>query len=203
MIIPKTSQNSSPIVSQDCIAYSGADQACCPETHQSTYIYSVFLGGNLISWSAKKQQIVARSSYESEYRALSNVASKVVWITHLLKELHSPLSDPPRLLCNNNSDVFFFFLSQNPVAHKRAKHIDIDYHFVHELISSRHLFTQFIPSHLQIADIFTKGLARSLFEFFHTKLRVIYRPMASLRGVIADIFIIFASSIISYLMLCM
>ncbi|XP_035844891.1 WAT1-related protein At5g40210 isoform X7 [Helianthus annuus] len=109
--------------SSNILGYSVADWARCIETHRSTYGYSILLGGNLVSWSAKKQPSVARSSCESEYRAMTNTAAEIVWVTHLLRELHALPPDRPTILCDNQSAIF---LSHNPIAHKRAKHIDID-----------------------------------------------------------------------------
>ena len=157
------------VASPSLLGYSDADWARCIETRRSTYGYSIFLGGNLVSWSAKKQPTISRSSCESEYRALANTASEIIWITHLLRELHVLPSGRPTLLCDNRSALF---LSQNPISHKRAKHIDIDYHFVRELVMSGKLHTKFVSTHLQLADIFTKSLPRPLFEDFRSKLRV-------------------------------
>ena len=151
------------------VAYSDADWARCVETRRSTYGYSVFLGGNIVSWSAKKQPTVSRSSCESEYRAMANTTSEVVWITNLLRELHFPIFSTPSLYCDNKSAIF---LSQNPVSHKRAKHIDLDYHFVRELVTSGRLNTRFIPTTQQVADLFTKSLPRPLFKHFRSMLCV-------------------------------
>ncbi|KAK9065217.1 hypothetical protein SSX86_016600 [Deinandra increscens subsp. villosa] len=164
------------------LGYSDADWARCIETRRSTYGYSIYLGGNLVSWSAKKQPTVARSSCESEYRAMANTATEIVWVTHLLRELHSLPPDRPTLLCDNQSAIF---MSQNPVAHKRAKHIDIDYHFIRELVLSGRLYTKFVPTKLQVADIFTKSLPRPQFELFRTMLRL-GSPPSRLRGDIND-----------------
>ncbi|GJW81891.1 retrovirus-related pol polyprotein from transposon TNT 1-94 [Tanacetum coccineum] len=119
--------------SNSILGYSDADWARCIETRRSTYGYSIFLGGNLVSWSAKKQPTVSRSSFESECRAIKNTAAEIVWVTHLLRELHALPPDRPTLLCDNKSALF---MSQNPVSHKRAKHIDLDYHFVRKLVAS-------------------------------------------------------------------
>ncbi|KAM0027867.1 putative RNA-directed DNA polymerase [Helianthus debilis subsp. tardiflorus] len=151
------------------LGYSDADWARCLETRRSTYGYSIFLGGNLVSWSAKKQPTVSRSSCESEYRAMANTAAEIVWITHLLQELHALPPDRPTLLCDNKSALF---MTQNPVSHKRAKHIDLDYHFIRELVNSGKLYTKFVPTNLQVADIFTKSLPRPLFEKFRSMLRL-------------------------------
>jgi hypothetical protein len=164
----------------EVLASSDADWAHCLETRRSTYGYAVFLAGNLVSWSAKKQPTVSRSSLESEYRALANTASEVVWLLHILRDLQFPLQGSPVLLCDNNSAIF---LAENPVAHKRAKHIDIDYHFVRELVAARKLRVGHVSTSLQVADIFTKGLNRALFDFFWSKLRVSVNPTLRLRGV--------------------
>ncbi|GJW57947.1 uncharacterized mitochondrial protein-like protein [Tanacetum coccineum] len=164
--------------SNSILGYSDADWARCIETRRSTYGYSIFLGGNLVSWSAKKQPTVSRSSCESEYRAMANTAAEIIWITHLLRELHALPPDRPTLLCDNKSALF---MSQNPVSHKRAKHIDLDYHFVRELVASGKLYTKFIPTKLQVADIFTKSLPRPQIEYFRSLLRL-GPPPIRLRG---------------------
>ncbi|KAK9074370.1 hypothetical protein SSX86_006968 [Deinandra increscens subsp. villosa] len=164
--------------SSNILGYSDADWARCIETRRSTYGYSIYLGGNLVSWSAKKQPTVARSSCESEYRAMASTAAEIVWVTHLLRELHALPPNRPTILCDNQSALF---MSQNPVAHKRAKHIDLDYHFVRELVLSGQLYTKFVPTKLQVADIFTKSLSKPQFELFRSMLRL-GSPPSRLRG---------------------
>ena len=109
---------------------------------------------------------------------MANTAAEIVWVTHLLRELHALPPDRPTLLCDNQSAIF---LSQNPIAHKRAKHIDNDYHFIRELVSSGKLHTKFVPTKLQVADIFTKSLPRPQFEFFRDMLGL-GSPPSRLRG---------------------
>jgi hypothetical protein len=120
------------------VAYSDVDWAGCPDTRCSTSGYSIYLGDNLVSWSAKKQPTVSRSSCESEYRALALTAAEILWLTHLLRDLKVSHSQPPLLLCDNKSAIF---LSSNPVSHKRAKHVELDYHFLRELVLTGKLRT--------------------------------------------------------------
>nr|GEU31583.1 hypothetical protein [Tanacetum cinerariifolium] len=92
----------------------------------STSGYCVFHGDNLLSWSAKRQVTLSRSSAEAEYRGVVNAVSETAWLWNLLLELHAPLSTATLVCCDNDSDVY---LSTNHVQHQRTKHIKIDIHF--------------------------------------------------------------------------
>jgi len=76
-------------------------------------------------------------------------------------------------------------MAHNPVAQKRSRHIDIDIHFVRELVCNGVLKIQHVPSNLQIVDIFTKSPSKSLFMLFRSKLHVLPTTL-DLRGSIGD-----------------
>ncbi|XP_021760552.1 uncharacterized protein LOC110725373 [Chenopodium quinoa] len=156
------------------ISYSDVDWGGCPDTRRSTSGYCVFLGDNLISWSAKRQPTISKSSAEAEYRGVANVVAESCWLRNLLLELHCPINKATVVYCDNVSAVY---LSGNPVQHQRTKHIEMDIHFVREKVALGQVRVLHVPSRYQIADIFTKGLPQLLFDDFRNNLGV-HKPPA-------------------------
>nr|GEW80451.1 hypothetical protein [Tanacetum cinerariifolium] len=98
---------------------------------------------------------------------VANAVAETFWIRNLLRELHTPLSSATIVYCDNVSVVY---LSSNPVQHQRTKHIEIDIHFVRDLVATGQVRVLHIPSRFQYVDIFTKGLPSALFDEFHDSL---------------------------------
>ncbi|GJW99365.1 ribonuclease H-like domain-containing protein [Tanacetum coccineum] len=159
-------------------AYTDVDWVGCPVTRRSTSGYCVFLGDNLLSWFAKQQVTLSRSSAEAEYRGIANVVVETVWIRNLLRELHTYLFTATLVYCDNVGAVY---MSANPVQHQRTKHIEIDIHFVRDFVASGQVRVLHVPSRFQYADIFTKGLPTALFLEFRSSLNV-RRPPAQPTG---------------------
>ncbi|GAB2293271.1 hypothetical protein Dimus_038257 [Dionaea muscipula] len=160
-------------------AYSDSDWAGCPDTRRSTTGFCTFLGQNLVTWCAKKQHTVSRSSTEAEYRAMANTAAELTWLQYLLHDLRVPTVVTPRLFCDNLSALH---LTVNPVFHNRSKHIALDYHFVRERVASGSLVTHYIPATDQPADLFTKPPTKQALRQHLPKLCL--QPQQSLRGAI-------------------
>ncbi|XP_028102607.1 uncharacterized protein LOC114301842 [Camellia sinensis] len=150
-------------------AYSDSDWVGSSYDRRSIIGFCVFLGHNLIFWSAKKQPTVARSSTDAEYCALAQTAAELSWLTMLLSDLHI-IVPSPTLWCGNISAIS---LSSNLVFHARTKHVEVDYHFVRERVAAKQLHICHISTLDQLADIFTKPLSTQRFQYLQAKLMVL------------------------------
>ncbi|TYK05539.1 Beta-galactosidase [Cucumis melo var. makuwa] len=77
-------------------AYTDSDWARSVVDRKSTSGYCTFFWGNLVTWRSKKQSVVARSSAEAEYRAMSLGICEEIWLQKVLSDLHQESK-----ICNN------------------------------------------------------------------------------------------------------
>ena len=96
---------------------------------------------------------MAQSSTGAKYKAFPNDTTKVIWLRTLLFELGIPISSSLVLWCDNIGTTY---LSSNFVFHACTKHIEIDFHFVRDMVVDSSLLICFLSSLDQLANIFTK-----------------------------------------------
>ncbi|KAJ0801006.1 putative RNA-directed DNA polymerase [Helianthus annuus] len=137
------------------IGFSDSDYAGSIDDSKSTSGYLFHLGSGAIAWQSRKQKVIALSSTEAEYIALSMAGCQALWLKGILKELQENVDHPLAVYCDNKSTIC---LAKDPVYHGKSKHIRVKYHFIRDLVKNNELEILFCPTKHQIADILTKAL---------------------------------------------
>lgn len=113
--------------------FSDSDWASDNNDRKSTTSYCILLGYTPISWASKKQHVVARSSIEAEYRALTTTSFEILWLQNMLGKLGIHCTTTTTLYCDN---IFVISLVHNPVTHAKTKYIEVDCHYIRECIKT-------------------------------------------------------------------
>ena len=114
-------------------------------------------------WSSKKQSIVALLSTEVKYVAQTHAAKEAVWLRAFYNKINGKQNRPLTILSDNQSAIA---LSKGNKFHLRTKHIDLRYHFIREAVEDEKVRMKHLPSGDNVADIFTKTLAKVKFTHF-------------------------------------
>lgn len=148
--------------------YCDADYAGDADRRRSTTGMVFTIGGNPVSWKSSLQKVVALSSTESEYIALSETSREAVWLRGFMVELGFE-QGAVKIYCDSQSAMA---LAKNAVCHERTKHIQTKYHFVRDLITDGWVQVVKIATEYNPADIFTKVLPVGKFKGALDLLRV-------------------------------
>jgi hypothetical protein len=114
-----------------------------------------FVAGGPVSWQSKRQSVVAQSSTEAEYIALSELAKEAAWIRYLLEGLQYKDQSPFTVFGDNQGALS---LAENPTFHRGSKHIAVRYHLIRQEVEEGRLQLSYIPTDRMPADGLTKAL---------------------------------------------
>jgi len=142
--------------------YCDADWASQLHRH-SISGFSFHFGGGAVSWSSKKQNIVTLSSTEAEYIAQMHAVKEAVWLRNFISEIRGERERALTMLCDNQGAIS---LAKDNKFHSQMKHIDLRYHFIREAVEEGKINVTYIPTEDNVADIFTKLLAKLKFVQF-------------------------------------
>ena len=148
---------------------TNSDYVGCKLDRKSTSGTCHLLGSNLISWNSKKQACVALSTTEAEYIAAGHGCAQIIWLKHQLLDYGVRLSKVP-LYCDNTSTIN---LTKNPIQHSKTKHIKIRHHFIRDHVQKGDCEIKFVKTKNQLANLFTKPLARDRFNKLRTELGIL------------------------------
>jgi hypothetical protein len=133
------------------------------------------VGGDLVTWKSKKQNVVSLSSVESEFRGMVKAICELLGLMKFLTKLGFEPESEMKLFCDNKTSID---IAHNPMQHDQTKHVEVDRHFVKEKLETKIISMSFVQSNEQLANILTKPVVSRIFSEIVDKLEIkdIYVP---------------------------
>ena len=142
--------------------YTDADGSMAEDRHAISG-YAFLIHGGAVSWSAKWQEIIALSTTEAEYVAITHAAKEALWLRSLIFQLFELDLEPTTLFSDNKSAIE---LTKDHQFHPRTKHIDIRFHFIWYIVENGSIRLIYCPTDDMIADTLTKALPSTKVKHF-------------------------------------
>ena len=155
----------------DIVGYTDADFAGAIDGRKSTGGFAYMLAGGCISHQSKRQDVVALSSCESEYMAMSEAGKEALWLRWFLEELGYRKCHLPIILNADNQGAIA--LAKNPHDNRRSKHINVRHHWIRNHINSGDINLAWISTKEMAADGFTKPLSVPAFISFKSMIGLV------------------------------
>lgn len=150
--------------------YTDSDWAGSFDDRKSISANVFTVGSSVVTWSSKKQRVVALSSTEAEYVSANEAACQAMWLRKLLADLDHKQKEATDIYCDNMSAVF---LTKNLAMHSRSKHIDIKYHYIRSLVEAKEVSIKSCYTEDQVADGLTKQLGTEQFEYLRARMGIV------------------------------
>jgi hypothetical protein len=125
----------------------------------SGYVFNLF--GGEISWMSKRQSVVALSTTEVEYMETTHVSKEVVWLQRLCLGIGF-VQQVVRLDCDSQSAIFW---QRTLTYHSKTKHIDVQYHFVRDMVEDKKVLLVKVDTLKNIVDSLTKSVSTEKFSW--------------------------------------
>ena len=155
--------------SYDLVGESEADCSGDVNDRKSTTGYYFNLNGRdaSLSWGVKKQATVAFSSSEAKYQGMAAAVQEALYLKQLLEDFGIQQKRPVAIGEDNQSCRR---ICQNPVMHKRSKHIETKSHFTWDKTEDGSISIHYVPTDKMVADVFTNSLPVPKVETFRAVL---------------------------------
>lgn len=116
------------------------------------YIFKMF--GTAISWKSNLQSVVALSTTEAEYIAVSEPLKESIWLKGMIAQMKIQ-QEGVKVRCDNQSAIY---LTKHQVFHERSKHIDVKLHIVRDINNKGLVKVVKIPTEENPDHMLTKAL---------------------------------------------
>ncbi|MBW0516092.1 hypothetical protein O181_055807 [Austropuccinia psidii MF-1] len=147
-------------VIHDAVAYSDADWGNCQLTRRSVSGHLILFNQGLVIWKTKKQPTVSLSSAEAEYKLLCNLASKVLWFQQFCEEVKLTNNSQPMKIYKDNQGCIDTANSDCNANSRRMKHVEIQLHFIREIINNSKISLVYTPTADMLADFLMKSVCK-------------------------------------------
>ena len=141
----------------ELVGYSDSDFGGDPDKRRSTTGYVFMLAGGVISWASKLQPTVAASTTEAEYMAAAHATKEALWLRKLMGSFGQV--DQNTAIQMHGDNQASIAIMKNPTSHQRAKHIDIQHHFVRDRVQRGEVKFDHVESKRNLADMMTKAVS--------------------------------------------
>jgi phosphoribosyl-AMP cyclohydrolase len=121
-------------------------------------VFNLF--GGAISWMSKRQVVVALSTTKDEYMATTHASKEAIWLQRLCSGI-GLVQQVVRLDCDSHSAIF---LAKNLAYHSKTKHIDVQYHFVRDMVEEKKVLLEKVDTLKNVADSLTKSVSTEKFS---------------------------------------
>ena len=143
----------------ELMVYTDADHMGCPFTLRSTGGFSIYLYRNLIGFTTAKQNCNATSSTVAEVLSVLNSVKETVWVSNLLRNIGMEW-DETLIFCDSQPAIN---QCKHPTTHKNTRHYENKLCWIRQTLEEENIRMCYVPTELNIADIFTKPLVKEVF----------------------------------------
>jgi hypothetical protein len=132
------------------------------------------LGSSMTSWKRRKQSSISLNTVEVEYIAACSASCEAIWIRKLLTGLFDLEMESTVILCDSRSCIK---MMENPMFHDKSKHIEIQYHYIHDMLQRGVVKLQYVGTDEKVTNVLTKPLSHVNFEYFRDKIGVVLKDL--------------------------
>jgi hypothetical protein len=144
--------------------YSDSNWISDADESKATSGYIFTIGGAAVSWRSRKQTILTKSTMEAELVALESATTEVEWLKELLMDLPMVAKPVPAILLHCDNQSVITIVGNAKENSKFSRHVKRRIKSVRHLRNTGEIAVEYINTTRNLADPFTKGLARAVID---------------------------------------
>jgi hypothetical protein len=109
-------------------------------------------------WSLRKQELITLSTAEAEYVATMHIAKEALWLHKFIYKVFPKILILPTTIHCDNQAAIKLITTDN--YHSHTKHLDQQYHFIHNIANKGTIKLVYCLTDDMVADVLTKALPK-------------------------------------------